>query len=212
VQLTYGVLIPQNATANLMTAGITSGAALSAADLLVDLKSGYLLGANPRRQFVAQTFGIVAGTLASVTGFYMLVPDASALLGTAQHPATFPAPAAQAWLAVARVFQKGIGSLHPMAQDMVIWGLVIGVGLTLLEKVGRGMRNYLPSATGLGLGLLLPFPYPLSMLMGALAAWAWVKWDRKRADRYTVALSSGIVAGESIVGVLVATLNNTWLR
>jgi uncharacterized oligopeptide transporter (OPT) family protein len=212
MQLTYGVLIPQNATANLMTAGITAGAAVCSADLLVDLKSGYLLGANPRRQFVAQTFGILAGTLATVTGFYMLVPDASALIGTADQPATFPAPAAQAWLAVARVFQQGIGSLHPMAQDMVIWGLVIGVGLTLLEKVGHGIRVFLPSATGLGLGLILPFQYPLSMLMGALAAWAWVKWDRKRADRYTVALSSGIVAGESIVGVLVATLNNTWLK
>jgi len=53
-QLVYGVLIPQNATANLMTASITANAAASSADLLTDLKSGYLLGAHPRRQFVAQ--------------------------------------------------------------------------------------------------------------------------------------------------------------
>jgi GTPase SAR1 family protein len=48
---------------NLMTAGVTAGAAGSAADLLTDLKSGYLLGANPRKQFIAQAWGIVAGTL-----------------------------------------------------------------------------------------------------------------------------------------------------
>ena len=46
MQLTYGVLIPQNSTANLMTASISSNAALASADLLNDLKSGYLLGAK----------------------------------------------------------------------------------------------------------------------------------------------------------------------
>jgi len=40
------------------------------------LKSGYLLGANPRRQFVAQFLGIFSGTIATVIGYYLLVPDA----------------------------------------------------------------------------------------------------------------------------------------
>ncbi|PMY18170.1 peptide transporter, partial [Pseudomonas sp. FW305-3-2-15-A-R2A1] len=64
MQLTYGVLMPQAVTANLMTAAITSGSASASADLLNDLKSGYLLGANPRRQFIAQFSGIITGTLA----------------------------------------------------------------------------------------------------------------------------------------------------
>ena len=98
-QLTYGVLIPQSTTANLMTASITSGSAASSADLLNDLKSGYLLGANPRQQFLAQLSGIFAGTIASVAGFYILVPDATALLGDGSGAAPkFPAPAAQAWI------------------------------------------------------------------------------------------------------------------
>ena len=37
-----------------------AGAASSSADLLTDLKSGYLLGANPRKQFLAQLAGIFA--------------------------------------------------------------------------------------------------------------------------------------------------------
>jgi uncharacterized oligopeptide transporter (OPT) family protein len=81
-QLVYGVLIPQNATANLMTASITANAAASSADLLTDLKSGYLLGANPRRQFLAQLMGVFAGTAASVIGFHLLVPDASVFTGS----------------------------------------------------------------------------------------------------------------------------------
>src|SRR4051812_26062849 len=44
-QLTFGALHPGNVNINLMSANITAGAATSSADLLTDLKSGYLLGA-----------------------------------------------------------------------------------------------------------------------------------------------------------------------
>jgi len=54
-QLIFGGLSPGNVTVNLMSANITAGAATSSADLLTDLKSGYLLGANPRQQFLAQS-------------------------------------------------------------------------------------------------------------------------------------------------------------
>ena len=80
-QLTYGVLIPQNAVANLVTAGITASSASSCADLLNDLKVGYLLGANPRRQFVAQLFGVAVGTVATTLGYLILIPDATAITG-----------------------------------------------------------------------------------------------------------------------------------
>ena len=46
-QLTFGVLSPGNTNVNLMSANVTAAAASSSADLLTDLKSGYLLGAHP---------------------------------------------------------------------------------------------------------------------------------------------------------------------
>ena len=211
-QLTYGVLIPQSATANLMTAGITASSASSAADLLIDLKSGYLLGADPRRQFLAQFFGIFSGTVATVVGFYLLVPDATALTGVDGRPPEFPAPGAQSWLAVARVFQEGIETLSPMARMCMVYGLAAGVALTLLERFApRRMGAWFPSSTGLGLGFILPFQYPLSMLLGAVGAYVWEKRNKASADRLIVPLSSGMVAGESIVGVVVAAVNNFFL-
>ena len=208
MQLTYGVAIPQNATANLMTAGITSGAASASADLLNDLKSGYLLGANPRRQFLAQFAGIFTGTVATVIGFYLLVPDATALTGGESGNAAFPAPAAQAWLKVAEVFRDGIESLHPMARAGILWGLVAGAAMVIAEKLFPRVKTWLPSATGIGLGFILPFNYPLSMFLGALGAWAWQKASKDKADEYTVPIASGLIAGESIMGVIVAALNN----
>ena len=51
----------------------------SSADLLTDLKSGYLLGANPRKQFLAQFAGIFTGTVVTVLCFSIMVPDAGVL-------------------------------------------------------------------------------------------------------------------------------------
>ncbi|MES2638448.1 MAG: OPT family oligopeptide transporter [Myxococcota bacterium] len=209
MQLTYGVLIPQSMTANLMTASITASAAGSAADLLNDLKSGYLLGANPRRQFLAQFAGIFSGTAATVMGFYLLVPDASVLNGGTDGSAPkFPAPAAQAWKAVAEVFKTGLENMHPMHQQAIVAGLLIGAIVLLMETFLPKARKYLPSATGLGLGLILPFQYPFAMLIGALIAYFWTRSNEKQAEDYLVPVSAGVIAGVSIMGVLVAVLNN----
>ena len=70
---------------NLMSANITANGASCSADLLTDLKSGYLLGANPRKQFIAQFAGIFMGTVVTVLSFRLLVPNAS-VLGGDQFP------------------------------------------------------------------------------------------------------------------------------
>jgi uncharacterized oligopeptide transporter (OPT) family protein len=192
-----------------MTASIAASTALSSSDTLTSLKAGYLLGAHPRRQLVAQLFGIVSGSVATCIGYYALVPDVTALTGTADHPAAFPAPGAQQWKLVAELFQVGIANLHPMARHGIAIGLGLGTVLAVVEWALPKQRPWLPSATGLGLGLLLPFYTSLSFFLGALAAAAFRLVARKQADRFTVPIYSGLVAGESIVGVLVAILNNT---
>lgn len=207
MQLTYGVLIPQSTTANLMTASITSNCAGSAADLLSDLKSGYLLGANPRRQFLAQLSGVVSGTLASTVGFFLLVPDATVLTGVDGRPPRFPAPSAQAWKAVAEVFRHGVGNMHPVHQYALVVGVGIGVVLVLLETLAPKAKSAIPSATGLSLGMILPFQYPVSMLLGATLAFAWQKAHAPSAEKHLVPVSSGVIAGASILGVVVAILN-----
>jgi len=212
MQLTFGVLMPQSTTANLMSAGITAGAASSSADLLNDLKSGYLLGANPKRQFVAQFMGIFAGTCATVLGFMILVPDVWALMpkemadGTLVQP-EFAAPAAQSWMAVAEVFKLGLENMHPMHRSAIQVGLGLGVIFLLLETFLPKAKKWLPSATGFGLGLILPFEYPLSMFVGALIAHFWMKRNKKNYDDYMIPMSAGIIAGVSIIGVIVAILN-----
>jgi len=200
--------LAQSYSANLMTASITSSASAEAADLLTDLKAGYLLGAHPRRQFVAQFAGILSGTIASVLCYFVLVPDATALTGSPGRPPQFAAPAAQQWKAVAEIFRLGIGNLHPMAREGIAIGLLAGSVLAVTERAFPREKRWMPSATGIGLGLILPFATSLSFVLGAAGAWLYARIDSRQAERFVVPIASGVIAGESIVGVVVATLNN----
>jgi len=203
-QLAFGFLAPADIATNLMTASVTAGAAGASADLLVDLKSGYILGANPRKQFIAQFLGIFAGTLVVIPAFYLLVPTAASL-GTSQ----WPAPSAQIWAAVAKLLATGVHALHPTARNGMIVGGILGILIPLLEKLFPKYQKYIPSATGLGLSMVIPFFNSLSMFIGALVALTLEKKKPALADRYLVTVSSGLIAGESLIGVAIALLAAT---
>ena len=202
-QLTFGALSPGNMNVNLMAANITAGAATSSADLLTDLKSGYLLGANPRKQFIAQFSGIFIGTLVTVAAFRMLVPDAS-VLGTDQ----FPAPAAQTWKGVAEALSTGLSTMHPVK----IWGMVIGglVGIILpiLSRVFPKQQKWIPSAAGIGLAWVFQWFYGLLFFVGALIGYGWQKRNPKQSEEYLFPVASGIVAGGAIMGVILVFWEN----
>ena len=201
-QLFYGAMIPNKPIPNLMTAGVTAGAAGAAADLLTDLKSGYLLGANSRQQTIAQSIGIISGTLAIVPAWYLFVPDASHL-GTAQ----FPAPAAEVWKSVAELLSRGISTMHPTILKGIIFGGSLGFLLTLAEGLApKKLRTYLPSATGLGLGMVIPFGNSFSFLLGALITLIWNKVNEASCEQKMVPIASGIVAGCSLMAVFIMIL------
>ncbi len=202
-QLFFGAVSPGNMNVNLMSAAVTAAAASSSADLLTDLKSGYLLGAHPRRQFLAQFAGIFVGTLVSVLAFRLLVPDASAL-GTDQ----FPAPAAQAWRAVALALSHGVLALGPVKTWSIAVGALVGVALSVLPAVFPTRRHLFPSPAGLGLAWTFHWHYGLLFFLGgALGRWAENRYPRW-SEEFTFPVASGWIAGESLMGVLLVMWQN----
>jgi len=196
-QLIFGALSPGNINVNLMSANITAGAATSAADLLTDLKSGYLLGANPRQQFLAQFSGIFVGTVVTVLTFAVLVPNAQ-VLGTDQ----FPAPAAQTWSAVAIALGQGLSSLDSIKLWLIFAGGVVGVSLTLAPVLFPKYQEHLPSASAFGLAWVFPWYYGLLFFLGALVALLLARRKPKLAEEFTLPVASGVVAGGSLMGVV----------
>jgi putative OPT family oligopeptide transporter len=202
-QLAFGAISPGNVNINLMSANITAGAATSAADLLGDLKSGYLLGANPRQQFLAQLSGILVGTVVTVLAFAALVPNAQ-VLGTDQ----FPAPAAQTWSAVSIALGQGLSSLELVKLWLILAGGVAGALLTLAPVLLPRYQEYLPSASAFGLAWVFHWYYGLLFFLGALVAVLVERRNRKLAEEFTLPVASGVVAGGSLMGVVLVLWAN----
>src|SRR5262249_25283093 len=157
----------------------------------------YLLGANPRQQFIAQFAGIFVGTLVTVLTFAALVPDAH-VLGTDQ----FPAPAAQTWSAVAIALGKGLSALEPAKLWLILAGSIAGIILALAPVLLPQSQDRLPSAAGFGLAWVFHWYYGLLFFLGALIALVLERRQPKLAEELTFPVASGIVAGGSLMGVL----------
>ncbi len=206
MQLLFALISPPGAAGvqasvlqNVMSAGIAAGSAEASAELLSDFKTGYLLGANPRRQFLAQFAGVFFGTLVCVPAWYLMVPNIAAL-------EKYPVPAAQIWVAVARALTGGLNSLPPSVLYAILVGAAVGLLLPLLEKAFPKARGYLPSATGLGLGWVVPFSVTLSFAIGAIIVSMWRRVSPDSQETYSIPVASGLIAGESMIKAILAML------
>jgi putative OPT family oligopeptide transporter len=198
-QMVYGVVTPGNLTGNIMSANVTGGVGLHAADLLTTLKTGWLLGAKPRHQFYAQLFGVIAGAFIIVPAFNLIIPDTS-VLGSEE----WPAPSCVVWAGVSKAFAGGIDKLTDESRIAIGIGLALGIALALLEKLApKNVRAFLPSPSGLGIAMVVPGSNAIAMFMGAaLAEIA----RRRNQEGMVVPIASGLIAGESLMGVVIALM------
>lgn len=200
-QLTYAVLAPSNITTNLMAASVTANIASSSADLLTDLKSGYLLGANPRKQFLAQCVGLFFGTASAGAAWYLMIPTKAVM-------ESYNPPSANMWKAVAEALSKGIDYVPVLARYGLLIGGVLGILLALLDAFApKKYKPYMPSAMGLGLSWVMVFSNSFSFFVGAVIAFIWSKINKRTADLFVIPVASGAVAGESLICALIAMLS-----
>lgn len=196
-QFTFGVIAPGNATANLMSANVTGGAAGQCADMLHDLKTGLLIGASPRFQTIAQFFGVMAGSLSGTAAYLLLVPDPNALISE-----EWPAPAVAAWYAVAEVFASGSDALPTGTIEAMLIAGGIGILLAVLEKtLSEAAAKWVPSAASIGLAFVIPAWNSIAIFIGGFIALLATRFAKSWADRFLIVAAAGLVAGESLAGV-----------
>ncbi len=200
-QLVFGALRPGDATANLMTANVTGGAAAHTADILHDLKCGLIVGASPRAQSIAQAAGILGGAILGSAAYLVLIPDPQHMLLTDE----WPAPAVVTWRAVAELFSQGLSAMPAGSREAMAIGGAIGIVLAILEKtLPEKARAWVPSPASLGLSFVIQAWTCFALFLGSILGWALRKWAPKWSEQYLTPLASGVIAGESLMGVAIA--------
>lgn len=202
-QLTFAIIAPANPASNLMVANVTGGSAGLCADMMHDLKTGKMLGADPRPQYIAQICGVFAGALVGCAGYLILIPDPANQLFTEQ----WPAPSVTAWMSVAQLFMNGLDALPPGALEAMTIGACVGILLAIGEKtLPSKARNWVPSGPSMGLAFLIAPGISFALFAGAMAALAAEKVFPNWSGRYLIIAASGIIAGESLSGMFLAII------
>jgi uncharacterized oligopeptide transporter (OPT) family protein len=197
-QMAYGLLAPGRLMTNLTVGGMTAAGAEQAADMMQDFKTGYLLGGTPRKQTYAQLIGSVVGAAVAVPVFFSLTRAYG--LGSERLPAI----GAETWRGMAELLVEGTGNLPPYTWLGILGGALVGVGLTLLA--GSRHRSFALSPMGIGMGILLPPFYSISLFLGSIIRFG---VDRKAPEwsaRNAMAIGSGAIAGEALLGVVISVL------
>lgn len=154
-----------------------------ATDLMLDLKTGYLVGATPRRQQIAQFAGVWIGPIVIMVLIFVLHEDYG--IGSKQ----LPAPQGTA---LAGMIQGVLGA------DVPIERYTAGAGLgAILSASGVGGLGIL-----VGLGFYLPFNIVLTYTIGTVLRLAsdW-KLGKDWSEDVGIPMAAGLLVGEALVGV-----------
>jgi uncharacterized oligopeptide transporter (OPT) family protein len=214
-QFSMGAIDRANPASNLIPAGMTSEIASNSANLLSDIKPGYMLGGKPRQQAIGHVIGIFSGAIACVPLFYLLFlpPDANGMRSTATIISEqFAFPSAIQWKGVAELITKGLSALPWTA----IVAMAVAAACAAAIEIARIVTNgrFPLTAVSIGLGVVLPPEATLAMWVGAMIFW----WNaRKHAtpgtrghttwvDGYE-SIAAGLISGSALVGIGNAIVN-----
>ena len=179
----------------LAVAGVVCCAAAIAGDMLQDLKVGHILGGTPWRMELVELLAVAVSSLVLVLPIMAL----HAVYGIGGRE--LPAP--QAGL-MAMLAQGVVGGRMPWA--LVVMGMLLAVALLLIRA---------PSPMLIAVGMYLPLFSTAAIFAGGLLRWIFdlraariglSTQQKSRAENTGILLASGMVAGESLMAVLLAFL------
>jgi uncharacterized oligopeptide transporter (OPT) family protein len=214
-QFSMGMIDKSNPASNLIPAGMTSEVSSNAANLLSDIKPGYMLGAKPRQQAIGHVLGIFVGALASVPLFFLLFlpPDANGVRSVSTIVSDqFAMPGAMQWKGVAELIASGLQAMPPSALTSVYFAVVAALLIEIAVIVTKG--KFPLSAVSIGLGVVLPPDATLMMWIGAVIFW-WMGKSNATAgtkghDFWVEGcepICAGLISGAALMGIGNAILN-----
>lgn len=206
----------------LFTTSVVLAIAAISNDNLQDLKTGYLVGATPWRQQVALIVGCLVGALV-IPPVLELLFKAYGFTGALPREGMDPA---QALAAPQATLMTAIASgifHNALNWNMILIGVALGIALILVDVLLRRTGKASLPVLAVGLGIYLPPTIGMTLVVGALLAWLLEGALKRRAQaagvdeekfadlprRRGVLLASGLIVGESLMGILLAALIGT---
>lgn len=201
----------KGAAAAILIGAVVACAAAIAGDNLHDLKTGYLVGATPWKQQLMLIVGTVTSALVMAPVLNLLLHAYGIGPATTAHPESLTAPQATLMAAVSKgVFEGNL----PWA--IIIAGMVLAILIILwdlrLERKGASFRA---PVLAIAIGIYLPFELSVPIFAGGIISQLVKRKLRKSLkdpegeefksrEQRGMLISSGLITGEALVGILMA--------
>lgn len=182
--VTHGLERGDSIIAAIMVGAATCVAMSQATDLMLDLKTGYLVGATPRMQQIGQFAGAWLGPIVVIGVIFVLQNAEGYGLGSEK----LPAPQAQALASTIDGIMGGDVPTQKYAAGAFLGGILSalmgGLGITV------------------GLGFYLPFNIVLTYSLGTLGRELSDRFKGKTwSEEVGIPIAAGLIVGEALVGV-----------
>lgn len=170
--------------------GIICIVAAIAGDTSQDLKTGFIVGATPKKQQIGEMIGVIAS--AAAIGFVLYLLNEAWGYGTEQIPA------AQATMM--KMLVEGIMNAE-LPWALIFTGVFIAIVIEILQV------PVMPFAVG----MYLPFSLSAGIMAGGVVRFiverikGTEKEKKERTDR-GILFTSGLIAGEGIMGIVLAII------
>jgi OPT family oligopeptide transporter len=198
--------VKQRMINNLMTGSIASNAASHTVDMVGDLKTGHLLGASPKAQFIAQALGTIPAIIISPL-VYILFSKFFPCINDPEISCNgqFGLVAVNAWEGITIALTADVNPVPVSALWACLAAAIVSIICTSLRyKYKNTYACYIPNTTVIGFAFVSDVvPQPIMMTFGSLMQ-PWIA-TRFGGDM-TAILASGLIAGEGIFGVLNALM------
>jgi OPT family oligopeptide transporter len=214
-QFTMGAIDRSNPASNLIPAGMTAEVSANAANLLSDIKPGYMLGAKPRQQAIGHVIGIFSGALVCIPLFFLLFlpPGHDGVRSAATIVSDqFAFPGAMQWKGVAELIARGVGNLPHSAVISMIVAAACAAAIEITRIIAPERMPL--SAVAIGLGVVLPPEYTLPMWVGAMVFWVMGRRYSSPGSRGhdiwkdgCEPICAGLISGSALVGIGNAIVN-----
>jgi uncharacterized oligopeptide transporter (OPT) family protein len=109
------------------------------------------------------------------------------------------------------VLSSGVEVLPASIRAAGAWAAIVAAILTLAEHLlPERFRRWVPSSLGMGLACLLPASTALGFFLGGLAMAVAQRVRPSIAEGRVLPLCAGFIAGEGLVGVVIAAVRSVW--
>ncbi|MFZ2028948.1 MAG: oligopeptide transporter, OPT family [Vitreimonas sp.] len=173
-------------------------------DNLQDLKTGQLVGASPWRQQVALIVGVLAGSLI-IPYVLNLLNHAYGFPGDPNRHAIGAALGAPQATLISTLANGVLNGNVPW--NLIGIGVIVGVICIAVDETLGVMKLVRLPPLAIGISIYLPMSATEPVVIGAIAGWLYNRAMDKRsnaemAKRFGVLLASGLVVGESLLGIV----------